>query len=534
MKNILLLIIFQLITWTRILADVTFTTAVNTGTSSIVPTLYKSFGSSHGSTTLRQTWRTHFLNTLEDIPFAHVRFHNILGDDMSTYMVNALGTASGGLVFDTLDFLVANNIQPTIELSFMPEALALNSSVTVFHYKGGASTYADSNKWFQFIQDFVSLLVSRYGLTTVQTFFFEVWNEPNCGFFVETQCCGPTCGNQTAYFELYNVTARAVKAVDNSLRVGGPSTAQLGWIPEFISFTNISNVPLDFISSHLYPTDPFLPKTRNAFSDAIANASNLANAIGIPFLLTEFNAGLGKVDGVPALLDSSYAASFLFHSHLMAQLPSASNIESMSWWTFTDFGFEEQGVDPLPWNPGHTKFGVQTSYGVKKPAYRAMQYISDPLVNKVVPVLPTATMNSDTHTLVNTQGAIIGATSGTIDILVAVSGTVVTALVNNFQLAGVTPLPIPTNVTITFTGLTTPLPIVGTVEYLDANHTNPMNVWINNGSPMYPSTNEIALEVTESLPTNIQLPLTSVSGNAVSATVLMTEWSLARIRFTMA
>jgi xylan 1,4-beta-xylosidase len=452
---------------------------------------------------------------------------------MSTYMVNDLGTASGALVFDTLDFLVTNGIIPTIEIGFMPEALAINSNVTVFHYKGGASTYANSTKWFEFVNDFVSLLVSRYGLATVQTFFFEVWNEPNCGFFVETNCCGDNCGNQTAYFELYNVTSRAVKAVDASLRVGGPSTAQLAWIPELIAFTKSSGAPIDFVSSHLYPTDPFLNHTRDAFSDAVANASNIAKAAGVPFLLTEFNAGLGKVDGVPPLLDSSYAAAFLLHSHLMAQLPAASNIESMSWWTFTDFGFEEQGVDPLPWNPAHTKFGVQTSYGVKKPAYRAMQYISDPLASQVVPVTADV-ISEDTHSYVNSHGAIVGATSGTIDLLIAVSGTTVTALINNFQLALATPLPVPTNVTITFTSLTAPLPIVGTVEYLDANHTNPMNVWIANGSPMYPSTNEIALEETESLPTKIQINLTPVSANAVSATILMTEWSFARLRFTMA
>ena len=48
----------------------------------------------------------------------------------------------------------------------------------------------------------------------------------------------------------------------------------------------------------------------------------------------------------------------------------------MSHWTFTDFGFEEGGVEPLPWPPGSYKFGIMNMYGVKKPAYRGMQFIS--------------------------------------------------------------------------------------------------------------------------------------------------------------
>jgi hypothetical protein len=51
-----------------------------------------------------------------DIPFRRVRFHGILDDDMSTYLD---GRASGGLLFDSLDFLVGMGITPTVELSYV-------------------------------------------------------------------------------------------------------------------------------------------------------------------------------------------------------------------------------------------------------------------------------------------------------------------------------------------------------------------------------------------------------------------------------
>src|SRR6185312_9497451 len=63
-------------------------------------------------------------------------------------------------------------------------------------------------------------------------------------------------GSQEDYFELYRQSAIALKQVDRRLTVGGPSTAQLGWIPDMIRFCSQKGVPIDFVSSHVYPEDP--------------------------------------------------------------------------------------------------------------------------------------------------------------------------------------------------------------------------------------------------------------------------------------
>lgn len=130
-----------------------------------------SFGSSHGATTLRATWRAHFQQVLADIPFNRVRFHGILDDDMSTFQD---GHASGGLVFDTLDFLVAHGITPTVELSYMPALLALNASELDRHYGGIASTYKNATAWRAFITELISICIARYGAATVRSWRFEV------------------------------------------------------------------------------------------------------------------------------------------------------------------------------------------------------------------------------------------------------------------------------------------------------------------------------------------------------------------------
>ena len=323
---LLIVLLVSLLTAAVTAIDVSFSADLTAPITPVLGTVYDSFGSSHGSTTLRAIWRDHLAAAKQDIPFSRVRFHGILDDDMSTFLN---GEASTALVFDTLDFLVAQRITPTIEVSFMPEDLASNPSLTVFHYKGGASPPSSWDRWRSFITQFARLLVARYSLAVVRTWPFEVWNEPNCGFYYNTGCCGANCGNQTAYFQLYAETAQAVKAADPSLMIGGPSTAQLGWIPEFLAAARSGGAPVDFVSSHLYPSDASAP-TRESFMDAIAASTALARAAGVPFLLTEFNSGLGSGSNNTPILDSSYAAAFLLHSHLRAQ--GIAGLLSMSYW----------------------------------------------------------------------------------------------------------------------------------------------------------------------------------------------------------
>lgn len=493
-------------------------------------TIVDSFGSSHAATTLRKTWRDHFAMTRQDIPFQRVRFHGVLDDDMSTYLN---GKANGALVFDTFDFLVSQDIRPTVELGFMPEELASNASQTVFHYKGGSSPYRNASLFASFISGFVQLLIDRYSLETVRTWRFEVWNEPNCGFFFESNCCGPSCGNQTAYFELYETTARAVKAVDASLAVGGPATAQLAWIPEFLAFANASGAPVDFVSSHLYPTDPFIPATRDGFSEAVAAAAQQAATSAVPFYLTEFNAGLGTPNGV-AVLDSAYAAGFLLHAHLLVQGSASRNVASMSYWTFTDFGFEEQGVDPMPWNPGNTKFGIMTMYGVPKPAYRALQLIAGSAASGQAAAIVTGGVNSRQY--LNAGAAIVGATDGTVDVLVSVarspSNETVTTLLSNFNISSGPP-PAPQTVTMTYAaraGLC--WPSTASLDLIDDAHVNPMAVWTSAGRPLYPSAAEIAAELATSQLAPQQVPLVAAGKDSVSATVsLAAPYAFARLTF---
>ena len=99
------------------------------------------------------------------------------------------------------------------------------------------------------IRKLVQHWVDRYGIDEVRQWFFEVWNEPNLTAFGS--------GKQSDYFELYRYTAEAIKSVDRALKVGGPATAENAWIDDFLAFCTSNDLPVDFISTHHYPTDAF-------------------------------------------------------------------------------------------------------------------------------------------------------------------------------------------------------------------------------------------------------------------------------------
>ena len=61
----------------------------------------------------------------------------------------------------------------------------------------------------------------------------------------------------------------AIKSVDAQLRVGGPATSVNSWIPETIEFCKKTNTPLDFVSTHHYPTDDPLWKKKRSFNGRI-------------------------------------------------------------------------------------------------------------------------------------------------------------------------------------------------------------------------------------------------------------------------
>ena len=185
-----------------------------------------------------------------------------VGDEADPFWTQGKSNYSWYNVDQVYDFLVNElNMAPLVELSFCPCALtkcAKNADGSGYgsckpafrnppgSYKACMDLPANWSRWEDLVRAFATHLVQRYGLETVRTWHFEVWNEfQNFGGFSFEE-----------YMQLYASSARALKQVDAQLRVGGPATECLHHVVDFVTECKRRKLPLDFVSTHLYPSDP--------------------------------------------------------------------------------------------------------------------------------------------------------------------------------------------------------------------------------------------------------------------------------------
>lgn len=335
-------------------------------------------GSCHGYTALRENYRRQLGRAHDELGFKYVRFHGIFDDDMCVcYEKKDPMGGNQGIVHNFMntdsifDFLLDIGMKPFVEIGFMPTCLA-SGTTTCFHYKGNITPPRDYKLWNEFIHAFIVHNIDRYGLDEVKQWFFEVWNEPNLAFFWD--------GTKEQYFELYKNTAQTIKSVDEGLRVGGPATSINAWIPDMIEFCKNNQVPLDFVSTHHYPTDDPLWKnsdmTMEEFFTKLGSefgkyergilkkmtSKAKAEAGEFPLYYTEWNTSANSTD---TLHDEPYAAAMV--AKILAD--NDGLVEGYSFWTFTDI-FEEGAQSAKPFHGG---FGLQNFYGVAKPVYRTFE-----------------------------------------------------------------------------------------------------------------------------------------------------------------
>ena len=146
------------------------------------------------------------------------------------------------------DGLLENGVRPFVELSFTPGKLAARPTFHSFWYKPIVAPPKDWGRWGDLITNFAQHLVERYGIDEVSQWYFEVWNEPNIDFWAGEP-------KESTYYQLYDAAAHALKRVNPALRVGGPATAQAAWIEPFIRHAVEHQVPIDFVSTHVYAND---------------------------------------------------------------------------------------------------------------------------------------------------------------------------------------------------------------------------------------------------------------------------------------
>lgn len=322
------------------------------------------FGSGRANLTLRDSYRDDMRLTKKVTDFQYVRFHAIFHDENGVYSEDKQGNPvyNWSYVDQIYDGLLANGVRPFVEISFMPKALASRLDYHAFWYKQVVSPPKDYAKWDALITAFAQHLIDRYGIGEVSQWYFEVWNEPNIDFWTGRPA-------QQTYFELYDHTARALKAVNQQIRVGGPATAQAAWVGDMIAHAAQNHVPLDFVSTHVYGNDT----ADNVFHDnrPVAPHEMVCQAVSkvheeirksarpdVPLIWSEFNA---TYENQQEITDSIYMGPWL--ARTISQCDGMTKM--MSYWTFSDV-FEEQGIVKTPFYGG---FGLIAEDDIPKPAF---------------------------------------------------------------------------------------------------------------------------------------------------------------------
>jgi xylan 1,4-beta-xylosidase len=206
-----------------------------------------------------------------------VRTHNLLttGDGTPALKWGSTNAytedANGRPVYDwtivdrIVDTYLARGMKPLMEIGFMPEALSVKPQPYKHDWKPGveygriytgwAHPPKDYDKWSELIYQWVKHSVDKYGRAEVESWWWEVWNEPDIGYWQSTP---------EEYFKLYDYAAHGLKRALPTARIGGPHvTGPNGartqkFLRDFIEHclrgTNFATgkvgTPLDYVGFH--------------------------------------------------------------------------------------------------------------------------------------------------------------------------------------------------------------------------------------------------------------------------------------------
>jgi xylan 1,4-beta-xylosidase len=366
----------------------------------------------------------------EDLGVVAVRAHAILHDDNEVVTRADDGTLAFDftIVDDLYDQILALGIRPVVELGFMPAAIAADPGQTVFEYRGIISPPRDWADWHRTVSALAGHLVERYGVDEVSGWGFEVWNEPNLEVF--------WTGTQDDYLRLYDEAARALKAVDTRLTVGGPSTAASEWVEALAAYCEKHALPLELATTHTYGNLPL--DFRGVLEDhGFGDADILWTEWGVGS--THFGPIHDGVSGAPFVLSGMKSAQ-----HRMAAL---------AYWVVSDH-FEELGRPPRLFHDG---FGLLTLGNLRKPRYWAL-HLAAHMGDRV---LPSRVSGDGADVLVRSWAS--RHDDGTVDVLVW-NGTVNADLLHGDQRLA-------RDVTVTIDGLTSATYAVELAR-IDEQHSN--------------------------------------------------------------
>src|SRR5688500_13106448 len=205
---------------------------------------------------------------------AYFRTHNLLttGDGTPALKwgsTNAYTEDAGGkpiydwtIVDRIFDSYLERGVKPYVQIGFMPKALSTKPEPYQHAwtpkakydeiYTGWAYPPTDYEKWAELVFQWTKHCVDKYGRAECETWWWQVWNEANIGYWR---------GTREEFFKLNDYTVDAVKRALPTARIGGPETAggpggrfMADFFEHCLRGTNYVTgkvgTPIDFVSFH--------------------------------------------------------------------------------------------------------------------------------------------------------------------------------------------------------------------------------------------------------------------------------------------
>lgn len=336
---------------------------------------------------------------LSPVP-VYVRAHNLLTTDEGPRAALKWGSTNaytedenGNPVYDwtivdrIFDTYVERGMKPFVEIGFMPKAMSTHPEPYRHNWKPGAEyddiytgwSYPpkDYEKWAELVYQWVRHSVERYGKEEVESWYWQVWNEPNIGYWR---------GTTEEYIKLYDYTADAVKRALPTAKMGGPETTGPRWdkaadflktfLDHVISGKNYATgetgSPLDFIAFHAKGGPELvdgvvqmgLGKQLRDINKGFEIVASYPELKDLPIIIGESDpegCAACSVDDYPhndyrnGTMYSSYTAAAFARKYQMADHHGVNLLGAVTW----GFEFEDQ-----PWFAG---FRSMATNGINKP-----------------------------------------------------------------------------------------------------------------------------------------------------------------------
>jgi xylan 1,4-beta-xylosidase len=448
---------------------------------------------------------------LSPVP-VYVRAHNLMTSGDGSYALKWGSTnmysedKDGKPVYDwtiidgIFDTYIERGMKPLAQIGFMPEALSQRPQPYRHHWKPGtpyqeimtgwATPPNDYAKWGELIYQWVKHSVARYGRKEVESWYWEVWNEPDGLYLIAPD-------TEQAYFRMYDTATAAVKRALPTARIGGPHTAGAGrFMDHFLEHclhgtnyaTGKTGTPLDFVAFHAKGAPKVVDGVVRMGMDThfrhldegFALVAKYPELKGIPVIVGESDPEGCAACGMQTNPENAYRNGTLYASYTAASIAreydlaarrGVNLIGAVNW----SFEFEDQ-----PWFAG---FRDLATNGVDKPVLNVFRMLGKMRGDRV------AVTGDRAYDAARIQAAGVRGARTDIDALAAKDAHGIAVMVWNYHDDDVIDAGSPVELRIA--GI--PAKQVQMHHYrIDQEHSNSYAAWKRMGSPANPTSAQVA------------------------------------------